>query len=109
MNFDETIRLRALQEKQLMTTGSSGLNDHLADAVAPEGLKSGVLKNICATVHVDLFNRVDAFTKQFGISKRTFVEMSLIESLRRAGEIVKEVMPEEYEEVMHRFSIEEKA
>lgn len=91
MNLDETIRLQALKVKQLNTQGSDiDLVDHFlkTSPAVPEQMR-----NICASISIPLFERVENTCKSLDISKRRFVELALISALDRAAEIVDEVDP----------------
>lgn len=91
MNFDETIRLQALKQKQLVTRG---MDDSIAEHILrhmPEVPEQ--TRNICALISVKLFDEVEACCKQLEISKRRFVEMALLEALNRAAAIVDDVNP----------------
>lgn len=91
MNFDETIRLQALKQKQLTTRG---MDDAIAEQIlkhAPEVPEQ--TRNICALISVKLFNDVENCCQMLDISKRRFVEMALVEALDKAAVIVDEVNP----------------
>lgn len=93
MNFHETIQLQALRLKQTHTSASNEVGEALiAQAVAqnPDALP---LKNICAHISTQLFQRVEECCNTLEISKRRFVEMALIEALDKAEAIVAEIDP----------------
>lgn len=91
MNFDETIRLQALKQKQLITTGASvDIADHVLRHTPepPEGTR-----NICAIISTKLFDDVENCCKMLDLSKRKFVEMALIAAMDKAAVIIDEVDP----------------
>ena len=94
MNFHETIQLQALRLKELNTRGSSppAFQEAMLEAALKQN-PDAPLKNICAMVSIDLFERVEECCKQLELSKRRFVEMALREALRQAETIVAEVDP----------------
>ena len=93
MNFHETIQLQALRLKQEHSGANNTIGEALiAQAVAqnPDGLP---LKNICAHISPQLFERVEECCKTLELSKRRFVEMALIEALDKAEAIVADIDP----------------
>lgn len=93
MNLDDTIRLQALKVKKLHNDGSDDMNELFLEQLAPQAVIDGVMKNICASVSLELFEQVHNFCSAFDISKRLFVELALIDALRKASLIVDEVKP----------------
>jgi hypothetical protein len=93
MNFNETIQLQALRLKQSFQGSDPQLIDHFIEEAARQNPQALPMKNICAFVSQDLFDRVNACCDQLSLSKRRFVEMALIEALDRAETIVAEVNP----------------
>lgn len=92
MNFAETIRFKALAVKSTLS-GQSGSD--LFDLIQEhDGLPS--TRNICAIIHVKLFERVENITTLLNISKRQFVEHALLLAVEKADIIIKEVNPMEY-------------
>lgn len=91
MNFDEFIRMKALQEKQLHHMGSDMDLVDMAIAQNPENAKQ--LRNVCAMVSVPLFEDIETICNLFSISKRRFVEYALVEAVDKTKKIVEEVKP----------------
>ena len=91
MNFDEVIRYKALALKSSISgaTGSDLFIDQLDISNTPS------MRNICATIHISLFEKVESITNLLNISKRQFVEHALIEAVEKANSIIKEVNPME--------------
>jgi hypothetical protein len=54
----------------------------------PENEGKPEIKNLCAKLHVSLVDRLDVVCTFLDISKREFVERSLIESLEVAENII---------------------
>lgn len=94
MNFEEIIRFKSLATKATIS-GQTGadLFDHIQET---DGLPS--TRNICAIIHVKLFDQVESITTLLNISKRQFVELALIEAIEKANVIIKEVNPLEFYE-----------
>ncbi len=86
MNTIDTLTLKALQLKDTFT-GSSGsfILDHLLET--NEEAKAA-MRNICAFIHPDLFERVEGVGKTLGISKRQMVEMALIDFMEKVDEVM---------------------
>jgi len=90
MKFDELIQLKALQLKAAQTGAGSALLEH---AVESGAVPSGLMRNLCASIGNELFDRVENTCGYLGISKRAFVEAALIEALDRADKILDQVNP----------------
>jgi hypothetical protein len=100
MNSDDQLRLAALQIKQLQSHGTR-LEEHLLQAAIdqnPEEAKAH-FKNICATVGIGLFERVDTICRMLDLSKRQFVEMALIDLCEKSDSVIMEVKPFPIDEV----------
>lgn len=92
MNFDETIRLQALRLKQLNSMGHIGA-DGIVDQLLANAPENGAFRNICASVSQQLFDEVNGICDVLDISKRRFVEMALIEAIKKSNEIMIDVQP----------------
>jgi hypothetical protein len=92
MNFDELIRLKALELKQLNTEGGS-LGDAILEGLLKDPANSSQMRNICAHISPELFSQVEEYCGLLSLSKRKFVEMALVEAIDRAKSIVAEVDP----------------
>lgn len=92
MRSDEILRLKALQLKQLNTTGVSDgrFIDQLIDQ-SPEA--QGKLRNICAFVSPELFSDVEGLCEMLDLSKREVVQMALVDLVKKASKIVDQVNP----------------
>lgn len=93
MNFEEVIRYKALALKS--TISGVGIGDLFQNTDLSE-LPS--MKNICATIHISLFDKVESVTGLLNISKRQFVEHALIEAVEKANSIINEVNPMEFKD-----------
>lgn len=93
MNFEEVIRYKALALKSTIS-GVSGSDfiDHIDTSNSPS------TKNICAIIHISLFEKVENITNLLNISKRQFVELALIEAIEKANIVINEVNPMESDE-----------
>lgn len=92
MNFDELVHLKALQLKQLNTEGGT-VNDYVVDQLIDAGHQYPQLRQVCAMVTTELFEKLDATCKTLEISKRRFVEAALQDAITRAETIVADVDP----------------
>jgi hypothetical protein len=92
MRSDEILRLKALQLKQLNSTGVSDgrIIDHLIDQ-EPEVQEK--LRNICAFISPALFADVEGLCSLLDLSKREVVQMALVDLVKKAGKIVDQVNP----------------
>ena len=94
MNFDELVQMKALQLKQHFTSGcSTDMVDHLTRDASSDDLVKAKLRNICALVSDDLFTQVEGLCSLLSMSKRQFVEMSLINAVSKAEDIIETVAP----------------
>ena len=91
MNFEEVVRFKALAVKSMI----SG-NSDLLDKVDVSDLPS--VRNICANIHISLFEKVESVTTLLNMSKRAFVEHALIEAVEKANAIIKDVNPMEFQD-----------
>lgn len=85
MKTDEVLILQALKLKQLQVDGtdlSGDLLDELVLANVPEVKEK--LRNICAFISPELFNKVENLCSLLGLSKRQFVEMALCDLIEKA-------------------------
>ena len=92
MKFEELIRYKALAVKNTIS-GNSTIFDVLKENDAKDMPNT---RNICAIIHVSLFEKVESITSLLNISKRQFVEEALIEAVERASAVVNEVNPMEF-------------
>ena len=86
MKFHQLIQYKALD--QIHTITGSDAVDRLPQS---EIAKSPVMRNVCALITLDLFEELEQMCSVLGISKRQFIESSLIESIKEANAITKEV------------------
>jgi hypothetical protein len=92
MNFDELIRLKALQLKSV-TSGNSTMEVVDRQLDLPDVAKDLKLRQVCAMVSPQLFSELEGTCDLLSISKRRFVEGALIDAIDRAAAIVHEVSP----------------
>lgn len=98
MNTREILILKALQFKQLHTTGSN-FNGDLVDALL-EGDPSQadeLTKNVCARVPMELAKDMEAVGGLLNLNKREIITMALIDFLDKAKATLDEfeALPEE--------------
>jgi hypothetical protein len=94
MNFDELIRYKALHLKY--TSANLGFVDLLLDPKQTGVTGNMHMKNVCAMIHQNLFDQLSETCALLDISKRSFIEMALIEALNRAHEIMEAEKLEEH-------------
>lgn len=93
MNSSDTIRLHALQlKKQISGHGISGTFLDAVLAQNPEATAKA-MRNICALISPELFQKIEEFCKALELSKREVVEMALIDFMEKAKKIMDEVDP----------------
>lgn len=85
MNFDQLIQYKALE--QINTLSGSDAIDTLPDAQ----LEKSQMRNVCAMITIPLFDQLENLCRFLNISKRQFIEASLIESIAKANVIMKDV------------------
>jgi hypothetical protein len=85
MKFDQLIQYKTLDRMHSLS-GSD-----LVDRVAVADDQKAQMKNVCALIHVSLFEELEGTCALLGLSKRQFIEACLIEGLARADKIVDEV------------------
>jgi hypothetical protein len=92
MKTDEILTLKALQLKSTISgSGNSDLVDHFV-AESPEEVKKS-LRNICAFISPQLFERVENVCSNLQMSKRQVVEMALIDFMEKVDSIMEKVDP----------------
>jgi len=94
MTPSETLQLQALKLKQLHTRGSSNPGALLDEVIRqnPDEAKAQ-LRNICALISPELFEKVENLCNVLDLSKREFVEMALVEFVELAEKVLREVDP----------------
>ena len=93
MNSSDTIRLHALQfKKQLSGSGTSGV---LLDSILEQDpeVAAKAMRNICALISPELFDKIEEYCNALEFSKREVVEMALIDFMEKAKKIMEEVKP----------------
>jgi hypothetical protein len=100
MSFDKLIQFKALSH----IYGSGA--DLLEKIVNPNNLEETEkvkMRNVCALISVELFDRLENTCNLLELSKRQFIEASLIEALDRANQIIEdEGLPEHFEFLSNR-------
>lgn len=93
MRFDELVRLKALQLKAVHSgqTIMESLGEQ--QLALPEVAKELKLRQVCAMVTPQMFDKVEATCELLSISKREFITQALIEAIEKAEEIVADVDP----------------
>lgn len=92
MLLDQFLKHKALDFKFRSSSDSNDLLEIITDPDEREVLEKKMrLKNVCAKVPLSLVDRLDDTINVLGISKRVFIEYSIIDGLQKADEIIKEV------------------
>lgn len=94
MNFDDVIRYKTLRLKYV--SANMGFTDLLLDPKQAGVTGDLPMKNVCAMIHQSLFDSLNETCTLLDISKRSFIEMALVEALNRADEIMKAEKLEEH-------------
>ena len=91
-HFDQFIQMKVLQFKFETVGGDSGpLIDHLwADPDHRPQLEKQ-MKQVCFPISVQLFERMEQKLSLLGLTKRQFLEVALIDALRRVDEIMADI------------------
>lgn len=85
MNFDEVIQLQALKLKALNSgQGLSAVVDRLAE-------DSPQLRQMCAKVSPELYDRLEQVCGVLDMSKRQFIEGAVADALERAVQTIEKV------------------
>lgn len=96
MNFDQYIQFRALFFKASIE-GNAFNSAHVEKAFREAAEKHPEeLKNISGIISLSLSDRLDNVIGLLDISKRSFLELALINALDRAEEIIDSVNPWEF-------------
>lgn len=84
MRFDEVIQLQVLKLKALQQGANMGrLIDHAIDqGDLPQ------LRQMCAKVHPEMYERLEQVTNLLDMSKREFIEGAVSDALARAEEAI---------------------
>ncbi|MEI8123111.1 MAG: hypothetical protein WCI20_13830 [bacterium] len=92
MNTNDILLLKALQLKQTIEGDcSSDLVDHILEQ-NPQATKEA-MRNICAFISPELFQRVESVCSNLSLSKRQVVEMALIDFMEKADNVINKVNP----------------
>jgi hypothetical protein len=86
MNTIDTLTLKALQLKETFS-GASGAPflDHLIET---NQSAKDAMRNICAFISPELFERVENTGKNLSLSKRQMVEMALIDFMEKVDQVM---------------------
>lgn len=93
MTPSDTIRLQALKLKQLNTQGSSFPDTLLEKLLQDNPDAKKQFRNICALISPKLFTDVEELAGLLSLSKRSIIEMALIEFIDKAKAIIDEIDP----------------
>lgn len=88
MSFHKLIQFKALGH--IYGSGGADMLDHVLKQSGPEELEKMKMRNVCALISVPLFDQLETMCGLLSISKREFIECSLIEALDVADKIVEE-------------------
>lgn len=84
MLFDEVIQLQVLKLKSLNSGANMG---RLIDAAIDQG-ELPQLRQMCAKVHPEMYERLEQVTNLLDMSKREFIEGAVADALARAEEAI---------------------
>lgn len=84
MRFDEVIQLQVLKLKALNSGAGMG---RLIDAAIDQG-ELPQLRQMCAKVHPEMYERLEQVTNLLDMSKREFIEGAVSDALARAEEAI---------------------
>lgn len=85
MNLDEVLQLQVLKLKALQTGyGNSRLVEHAIDQ-AETGAE---LRQMCAKVSKEMYERLDTICGLLDMSKRQFIEIAVAEALEKAEQLI---------------------
>jgi len=87
--FDEYITFRALAHKY---DDSGKILERILDNEPSDPTK---IKNVCAKLCTPLVDRLESVIGYLDISKREFIELSLIEAIDRAEKIISETISQD--------------
>lgn len=93
MNTHETLLLQVLKFKQLNTRGHSLGHDVVGRMIESQPEAKEKMRNICAFIAPELFEKVENLSGFLELSKREIVEMALLDFVEKANKIVEEVNP----------------
>ena len=93
MRTDETVLLQVLKFKQLNTRGHSLGHDLLGRMIEDQPEVKEKMRNICAFISPELFEKIESLSNFLELSKREIVEMALLDFVEKANKIVEEVDP----------------
>jgi uncharacterized membrane protein (DUF373 family) len=92
MNTIQTLQFKALSLKATIDNQfGSDLVDHFIDK-NPEEIKKA-MRNICAFISPELFERVEVMCSNLSISKRQVVEMALNDFMEKADKVIDDIDP----------------
>jgi len=93
MRTDETVLLQVLKFKQLQTKGHSLGDDLIGRMIESDPEVKQKLRNICAFISPELFEKIESLSNFLELSKREIVEMALQDFVEKANKIVRDVDP----------------
>lgn len=93
MTFDEMIQLKALQIKARSSVMNAKIIDDFAESDSAQA--KALMRNLCASIPHELFDRLENTCGYLDISKRQFVESALIVALDLSDSILAEIDPQE--------------
>lgn len=85
MSFHKLIQFKALS--QVYASNGSGFIDHACQS-DPSLVEKLRMRNVCALISAELFDRLEEACGVLSITKREFIEASLIEALNQADKII---------------------
>lgn len=93
MRTDETLLLQVLKFKQLNTRGHSLGHDLIGRMIEDQPEVKEKMRNICAFISPELFEKIENLGNFLELSKREIVEMALMDFVEKANKIVEQVDP----------------
>lgn len=86
MSFHKLLQFKALH--QVYGTSGAEFTDTLLKE--PGMAEKSQLRNVCALIHVDLFNDLESICGLLDLSKRRFIEGAIIEAIALANKVIDE-------------------
>jgi L-alanine-DL-glutamate epimerase-like enolase superfamily enzyme len=89
MNTTDTLTLKALELKQTIS-GTNDVSDKIFEHLIDQNgeMVKEKLRNICAFISNELFADVEQLCNNLGLSKRSVIEMALIDIIAKAKKIM---------------------
>lgn len=86
MSFHKLLQFKAL--RQVYGSSSIDFTEMALKNASPD--EKAQFRNVCALIHIDLFNELESICGLLDLSKRKFIEGALIEAIANANRIIDE-------------------